>query len=482
MNHKTLKNNCHPEAMPKDLGTHHYVLRDSSRSLRMTSETGRSMVEMLGVLAIMGLLTIIGIAGFKIAMNKAKANSLVADMNRLAHIVVMDKFSGYGADAINRAVEEHNQDTEYPATCNSTFKSTMFSLTLKNPIDKEMCEQVANLGWAVPQGVFLNEVEKETLQAEDCADSNTLTWVFMDDLSHCADCVLSEVRCSDYGINGHLECGSCSDLRGYTRDDAKCANSENGQYCVLGNCESCPPGQTVYNNDCKACSTITDLVMSADDCHKCVDTENKPTHFVRIGGGNHCTPCDNYDNWGAYWETTLAECNRCSNRCFRQDSQRCGVPGYINRGGKNFVGYKRDNKTGYCVKDNCPTGQTFNQDNNCTSCSAIDGDLNNASVEDCHKCVDANNNPTHFIRIGDGNRCFPCDNYNNYGAYHATSLEECNHCSNRCLRPDNNTCGVPGYNNKGMNFIGYKLDPKGSGYCVCDTGYHMNAQNQCVAD
>ena len=82
---------------------------------RGSCECGRSMVDMLGVLAVMGLLTIIGIAGFKIAMNKAKANNLVADMNRLAHIVVMDKFSGYSKEAIDHAVDEHNQKTEYQA-------------------------------------------------------------------------------------------------------------------------------------------------------------------------------------------------------------------------------------------------------------------------------------------------------------------------------------------------------------------------------
>ena len=78
------------------------------------NESGRSMVEMLGVLAVMGLLTIIAIAGFKIAMNKAKANNLVADMNRLAHIVVMDKFSGYSEEAIQRAVrsEEHTSELQ----------------------------------------------------------------------------------------------------------------------------------------------------------------------------------------------------------------------------------------------------------------------------------------------------------------------------------------------------------------------------------
>ncbi len=96
------------------------------------TESGRSMVEMLGVLAVMGLLTIIGIAGFKIAMNKAKANNLVADMNRLAHVVSMDKFSGYGAEAIQRAVAEHN--------------ATMALLSVV-PVPKVLCEWYMQLVW-----------------------------------------------------------------------------------------------------------------------------------------------------------------------------------------------------------------------------------------------------------------------------------------------------------------------------------------------
>lgn len=40
----------------------------------MSNESGRSMVEMLGVLAIIGVLSIGGIAGYRYAMNKHKAN------------------------------------------------------------------------------------------------------------------------------------------------------------------------------------------------------------------------------------------------------------------------------------------------------------------------------------------------------------------------------------------------------------------------
>ena len=45
------------------------------------SEKGRSMVEMLGVLAIIGVLSVGGIYGYTTAMNKYKANEVAQAMN-----------------------------------------------------------------------------------------------------------------------------------------------------------------------------------------------------------------------------------------------------------------------------------------------------------------------------------------------------------------------------------------------------------------
>ena len=45
--------------------------------------SGRSMIEMLGVLAIIGVLSIGGIAGYSKAMEKWKANKIIADYNML---------------------------------------------------------------------------------------------------------------------------------------------------------------------------------------------------------------------------------------------------------------------------------------------------------------------------------------------------------------------------------------------------------------
>lgn len=47
-------------------------------------ENGRSMVEMLGVLAIIGVLSIGGIAGYTMAMNRYRANEIIDAASKLS--------------------------------------------------------------------------------------------------------------------------------------------------------------------------------------------------------------------------------------------------------------------------------------------------------------------------------------------------------------------------------------------------------------
>lgn len=50
----------------------------------MKNEAGRSMVEMLGVIAIMGVLSLGGIAGYTLAINRYKANQVIDVAGKLA--------------------------------------------------------------------------------------------------------------------------------------------------------------------------------------------------------------------------------------------------------------------------------------------------------------------------------------------------------------------------------------------------------------
>ncbi len=61
-------------------------------------ESGRSMVEMLGVLAIIGVLSIGGIAGYTMAMNRYKANELL-NAASMASVMALSANGGNGISA-----------------------------------------------------------------------------------------------------------------------------------------------------------------------------------------------------------------------------------------------------------------------------------------------------------------------------------------------------------------------------------------------
>ncbi len=59
--------------------------------MKKTQESGRSMVEMLGVLAIIGVLSIGGIAGYSMAMNRYRANEALDMANKYAVVLYAGK-------------------------------------------------------------------------------------------------------------------------------------------------------------------------------------------------------------------------------------------------------------------------------------------------------------------------------------------------------------------------------------------------------
>ncbi len=67
----------------------------NERRKHMQNQTGRSMVEMLGVLAIIGVLSIGGIAGYTIAMKRYRANEIINTAAKLA-VISLTKQNGYG--------------------------------------------------------------------------------------------------------------------------------------------------------------------------------------------------------------------------------------------------------------------------------------------------------------------------------------------------------------------------------------------------
>ena len=60
------------------------TLKEGIKKMKNVNESGRSMVEMLGVLAIIGVLSIGGIAGYTLAMNRYPANEALQAASLIA--------------------------------------------------------------------------------------------------------------------------------------------------------------------------------------------------------------------------------------------------------------------------------------------------------------------------------------------------------------------------------------------------------------
>ena len=68
------------------------------KKLFSKTQEGRSMVEMLGVLAIIGVLSIGGIAGFNMAMRKYRKNELVDPINKMFVLSQIKSLNFNGTD------------------------------------------------------------------------------------------------------------------------------------------------------------------------------------------------------------------------------------------------------------------------------------------------------------------------------------------------------------------------------------------------
>ena len=101
--------------------------------MKNTNESGRSMVEMLGVLAIIGVLSIGGIAGYTMAMNKLRTNDIV---NAVVQAAVECRTRGTFSET-----EIGAQGLAFGGTKCTKAKGTVgFSITSSDEIAKLVCK------------------------------------------------------------------------------------------------------------------------------------------------------------------------------------------------------------------------------------------------------------------------------------------------------------------------------------------------------
>lgn len=176
---QTNKNNTTPlPSKGRETGilTHIKTFFDNvKRTTLRHTEHGRSMTEMLGVLAIVGVLSVGALAGYNLSMNKLRANELIQEMN-MRLIALYQQF----------VKEPDNIDMEMGATTKHGYKisssldaveSDVFYLTL-NSIPNGVCKQIIGQNWKAPLDAYINDTLIQNGHAAECGTDKTVDMAF----------------------------------------------------------------------------------------------------------------------------------------------------------------------------------------------------------------------------------------------------------------------------------------------------------------
>lgn len=442
-----------------------HCVRNDKREGRMMpgSESGRSMVEMLGVLAIMGILTIGGIMGFNYAMDKQKAN-------QIADGIVMRAMSLSPQLLLGYAIQDTSLDGSFPAQIGEYpvklyGDEVGFDLVVSN-IDHNVCQHVLETGIRLPSDIYLGENtlvwsagQKKNVDFT-CADTgNEIDFVFNGTLNPdektcpkdkplmrargkmaCLACPAAGKmvamiksgceRCENTFWAGTINsttntvsklnrCATCADEKAIPSTAEACARCDssptprmmNGQWCVRKECPedtfrfgmAIPSWSTVSFQNCIACNEPSSYEATAEECAKCYGERKTVTVSNRT-------------------ECALTTCPPATFRDPEsQDCVKCA-------GGDSNVKVSMD-ECARCKDTSNPRNLQYGYCRNCNGFKVI-----SSTVENCALCAGTVYRNgicmnTECAEIGDvgRNRCKTC----NDSVSIKTTADECKRCENR---------------------------------------------------
>lgn len=133
----------------------------------MENESGRSMVEMLGVLAIIGVLSVGGVAGYKTALNKYRANEVAQAVSGVKVELMSAGAQGMQAKIDMDDLTTHlGNSAEVALQDHETYKNAYISINFKENTD--LCEQFKNMFANDSDYAVNGSCEAETLKNKLC--------------------------------------------------------------------------------------------------------------------------------------------------------------------------------------------------------------------------------------------------------------------------------------------------------------------------
>ena len=173
-------------------------------------DSGRSMVEMLGVLTVIGVLSAVGITGFSLAKNKHKASELLNEANKRATIVAIQ--ATQGRETLSISEFTNNQKLNFSEIVGHDTVNRQFTLTIEH-VNEAVCNQMQNI-----KGALIRKFEPAA-----CSEDVPVVLTYNDDLS-------TEETAGDYTFENcpenFYQCATMNTCVAREEDCAECpANS-----------------------------------------------------------------------------------------------------------------------------------------------------------------------------------------------------------------------------------------------------------------
>ena len=190
-------------------------------------ESGRSMVEMLGVLAIVGVLSIGGIAGYSYGMDKYRANQTVNDIMLRAVDLIAQATQGQEALTLS---EWQNDSSVYDISGEDYTEDNLivFDVGIQKKIPQQVCQTIFDTFYTQAFQIDINDKVANT--SADCVQENTMTFYF-DYGSFSPDGCKNDSDCGD-GRYCDADTGIC--FRGDKPEGTLSACTTTNECCVKG--------------------------------------------------------------------------------------------------------------------------------------------------------------------------------------------------------------------------------------------------------
>ena len=207
------------------------------------NETGRSMVEMLGVLAVVGVLSIGGVAGYRYAVDKMNANEIINELKKRAITASQQRvlsqninLSEYGAILGKYEVTPANGYPEDPA---------FFGLEVK-AVPQKVCQHIVDSDWALPTEMKIGNLIMD--QDTECPDEfNDISFAFHNTLDQTQE--IGEIITPPEQPTQQCEAGYYPLFDGTCKEDTKCSDPNQFWNGYEKKCTTCPTeGTPVRNN------------------------------------------------------------------------------------------------------------------------------------------------------------------------------------------------------------------------------------------